>query len=160
VIAEDLGTISADVRELLRQLELPGMKVLLFAFGSDASHPYLPHNHPVRCVAYTGTHDNNTARGWFEEEASAEERTRLVRYLGGQVDAAEVHWSLIRLAMSSVAELVIVPVQDVLGLGSESRMNVPGSSQGNWRWRLADGQLSTSVLERWRGLTETYGRCP
>ena len=159
IIAEDLGLITPDVREIMHQFELPGMKVLLFAFGDDmATNPYIPHNLPRNCVAYTGTHDNNTIKGWFEKEATPEEKGRLFRYLGGKVSAEQLHWELIRLLMMSVAKTVIFPMQDVLGLGAEARMNQPSTLERNWQWRLSPDLLTTDLTEELRRMTETYGR--
>jgi len=159
IVAEDLGVITPDVREVMRHFRVPGMKVLLFAFGEDSPmHPYLPHTYEKNCVAYTGTHDNNTVRGWFENEATPRDRERLFRYLGGKVPSEGLHWELIRLAMMSIAERVILPVQDILGLGEEARMNRPGTPRGNWEWRLAPEELSTAVSERLKEATEISGR--
>lgn len=159
IIAEDLGLITPDVREVMGRFGFPGMRVLQFAFGEDfPNSPYLPHNYPRNCVAYTGTHDNNTLCGWFAEEATAAEKERLFRYLGRKVQQGELAWELVRLLMASVADGVVVPVQDLLGLGSEARMNRPASSRGNWRWRLKAGDLTQGLALRLRELTETYGR--
>jgi 4-alpha-glucanotransferase len=159
IIAEDLGVITPDVREFMERWSLPGMRVLLFAFGADMpTNPYAPHNHVRHCVVYTGTHDNNTVRGWFEQEATDEDRRRLFRYLGRTVTADEVAWEMIRLAMMSVADWVIVPMQDVLGLGAEARMNVPGTPTGNWEWRLRPHSLTPELARRLADMTETYGR--
>jgi 4-alpha-glucanotransferase len=158
LIAEDLGSVTPAVRELMRKFSLPGMKVLLFAFSGDTANPYLPHNHIPHCLLYTGTHDNNTVRGWFEGEASAEEKKNLFRYLGKELSAEEVPGEFIRLAMMSVANTVILPIQDLLGLGAESRMNIPSTTLGNWKWRLLPGQISTALADRLREMTEIYGR--
>ena len=159
LIAEDLGVITPDVREVMRHFELPGMKVLQFAFGEDKPlHPYLPHMYERNAVVYTGTHDNNTTRGWFEKEARPEDKERLFRYLGRKVPVQDIPWELIRLAMMSVADLAIIPVQDILGLGAEARMNRPGTGQGNWEWQLLPGQLTLAKAERLQTMTETYGR--
>jgi len=161
IIAEDLGVITQDVTDLMNHFQIPGMKVLLFAFGEDnPQHPYLPHNYPANCAVYTGTHDTNTARGWFEKEASDEERQRLCRYLEKEVKAEEVAWELIHLAIESVADLVIIPMQDILGLGEKARMNRPSSTYGNWGWRLLPEQLSAVVLHHLADDTRTYGRAP
>ena len=128
VVAEDLGMITPDVREVMDRFGLPGMKILMFGFNEEnPDHPYLPHTYKEYCVVYTGTHDNNTVRGWFENESSPEERQRLFRYLGREVPVDEVHWEMIRLAMLSAARWVTIPMQDVLGLGEEARMNNPPS---------------------------------
>jgi 4-alpha-glucanotransferase len=159
IVAEDLGLITPDVKEALQRLGFPGMKVLLFAFGEDhPMHPYLPHAYVKNCVVYTGTHDNNTARGWFEREASPDEKRRLFRYLGRTVSADEIHWELIRLAMLSAANLVIVPMQDILGLGEEARMNRPATTWGNWEWRLLPDQITPAVSAKLLEMTEIYGR--
>jgi 4-alpha-glucanotransferase len=109
-------------------------------------------------VVYTGTHDNNTSRGWFEKEAKPEEKRRLARYLGREIAAKEVHWELVRLAMMSVANTAIIPMQDILGLGEQSRMNRPAKKDGNWKWRLLPDQLTPSLAERLLEMTEIYGR--
>lgn len=159
IIAEDLGFITPDVKEARQRLGFPGMKVLLFAFGEDHPlHPYLPHMFEPNCVAYTGTHDNNTIRGWFEKEARPEEKRRLFRYLGRAVKTEEVHWELIRLALMSVAKTVILPLQDILGLGEDARMNRPATSLGNWEWRLLPGQITPEIKAKLLEMTETYGR--
>jgi len=159
IIAEDLGVITPDVKEVMGRFGMPGMKVLLFAFGEDLpANPYAPHNHIANCVLYPGTHDNNTVRGWFEGEASEEDKQRLSDYIGRPATAGEVHWELIRLAQMSVADLVIVPMQDVLGLGSSARMNLPATTEGNWRWRLLPDQLTPETAQRLRSMAEIYGR--
>lgn len=161
VIAEDLGFITPDVKKVMEHFAFPGMKVLLFAFGkNDPMHPYLPHTYEKNCVAYTGTHDNNTVRGWLKREAKHEDKRRIVRYLGRKVPEQEIHWEFIRLAMSSVANMVIIPMQDVLGLGEEARMNRPATSKGNWQWRLSPEQLTSSLTNRLLEITEIYGRAP
>jgi 4-alpha-glucanotransferase len=159
VIAEDLGLITPDVRDVMDHFQFPGMKVLLFAFGPDMPlNPYVPHNFSRNFVAYTGTHDINSVKGWFETEASADEKERLFRYLGRQVPADDLPQDLIRLLMMSVADTVIFPVQDVLGLGAEARMNFPSTREGNWEWRLSPELLTPQVRERLRGMTEIYNR--
>jgi 4-alpha-glucanotransferase len=159
IIAEDLGTITPEVREIIHRFDLPGMKVLLFAFGDDlATNPYVPHNVVRNSVIYTGTHDNNTARGWFEKEAGPEVKERLFAYLGRRISADEVHWELTRLAMMSVANLAIIPMQDILGLGEEGRMNRPAGGTRNWEWRLLPEQLTAEISEKLRQMTINYGR--
>jgi 4-alpha-glucanotransferase len=151
--------ITPDVREVMSRFDFPGMKILLFSFGPDMrNNPYIPHNLTRDCVAYTGTHDNNTARGWFEQEASPDDRQRLFRYLGREVSADEVAWELIRLLMISAANTVIFPMQDVLGLGADARMNTPATKECNWAWRCRPGQLTPDVAARLRELTELSGR--
>lgn len=143
----------------MQHFGFPGMKVLLFAFGGDvATNPYAPHNLVRNCVLYTGTHDNNTIRAWFEKELSKEDRQRLFQYLGREAPVEELNWELIRLAMMSVANVVIIPMQDVLGLGEEARMNRPATTHGNWRWRLLPGHPTAPLAERLRRITEIYGR--
>ena len=157
VIAEDLGVITPEVDALRLQFGFPGMKVLQFAFDGGATNPYLPHNYPdSRCVVYTGTHDNNTTLGWFHF-SPPERRVAVLRYLG-RAESAELHWDLIRLAFSSVACMAVIPLQDILGLGNEGRMNVPGRSQGNWCWRYQAGALNSALSDRLAELTRTYGR--
>lgn len=156
-VAEDLGVITDDVRELIRRYGLAAMNVLLFAFDTDNSC-YLPHNHERHSVVYTGTHDNNTVHGWFEGEADPTKRQRLERYVGHECDARSVNWDFVRLAMSSVADVSIVPMQDLLGLSGSARMNRPGTNGGNWQWRMRSGQASSEIASRMAALTATYGR--
>lgn len=157
IIAEDLGIITPEVIKLRDALGFPGMKILQFAFDSDAENLYLPHNFDsVNCVVFTGTHDNNTTCGWYLENASAETRARVKRY--AHTDAKEVHWDLIRLAFSSVAATALIPMQDVLGFGSDCRMNMPGTAQGNWAWRCADRFFGQDVAQKLRDEVEFYGR--
>lgn len=161
IIAEDLGIITEDVKEVMHQFGFPGMKVLLFAFGEDnPEHPYLPHNFVRNCVVYTGTHDNNTVVGWFDGEATADEKKRLFRYLGREVSRKEVSWELIRAAMMSISNATVFPVQDVLGLGKEARMNTPSTCEGNYRWRLLPGKLTPDLSKKLLDMTTTYGRAP
>ncbi len=159
IIAEDLGVITPDVREIMNHFGFPGMKVLLFAFGEDLpTHPYAPHNYIKDCVVYTGTHDNNTIKGWFKRDVSPEDRKRLFGYIGRKVTEKEIHWELIKLVMSSVADMVIIPMQDILGLGEKARTNLPASSKGNWRWRLLPETLSPIIKKRLSDMTRIYGR--
>jgi 4-alpha-glucanotransferase len=155
IVAEDLGIITPDVASLRDRFELPGMKVLQFAFGGGPDNPFLPHNHLARAIVYTGTHDNDTTRGWYAT-ASEQVHDHIRRYLG--TDAREIHWDFIRLALASVAEASVFPMQDVLGLGSEARMNTPGEVAGNWAWRFTWDQLRGEATERLRLLTELFGR--
>ncbi len=156
VIAEDLGMITDEVRELLAQTGYPGMKVLQFAFGGGSDNPYLPHNyaHP-NCVVYTGTHDNDTTRGWFAS-ISDKERQSVRQYLGDTT--SETTFALTRLALASIANTAIVPLQDVLDLGSEARMNVPGAVGGSWTWRMRADQLDPARADSLAELTQIYGR--
>lgn len=157
IIAEDLGLITPDVLELRDKLGLPGMKVLQFAFGGKPDDPYLPHNYEQRCVVYTGTHDNDTTRGWWQT-LPGHERSFAQLYLGR--DGSNISWDLIRLAMMSVAEMAIFPLQDILDLGSAARMNTPGRSAGNWTWRYTPDMLTAEVTERLKLFTGIYGRFP
>ena len=159
IIAEDLGFLSPRVKEVMQIFGFPGMKVLLFAFGEDnPTHPYLPYTYEKNSVVYTGTHDNNTARGWFEKEATPEEKERVLRYLGHKIPSKNIHWELIQLAMMSVANTALFPMQDILGLGQEARMNQPSSAEKNWEWRMLPEQLTSAPAEKLLELTETYGR--
>jgi len=165
-LAEDLGTVVAAARELRDRAGLPGMRVLQFAFGSGpGAEAERPHFHPRRCAVYTGTHDNDTARGWFHGRRPSHagsraelrrERERVLSYLG--TDGREIHWDFIRAALRSAAETAIVPLQDVLGLGSRARMNRPGTGEGNWEWRFAADDFGAAECDRLGELTETYGR--
>jgi 4-alpha-glucanotransferase len=135
IVVEDLGVITPDVEELRDGLGYPGMKVLQFAFGDDAENPYLPHNAIPNSMMYTGTHDNETSRGWYSG-LSVSERRHVARYL--RSSSASVHRDMIRAAWASVSVLACSPVQDLLNLDNDSRMNVPGEAKGNWGWRLRD----------------------
>ena len=160
VLAEDLGIITPAVEELRDRFDFPGMKILLFAFGGGPDHPYLPHNYPRNCLVYTGTHDNDTTLGWWAQ-ASEPERQAVARYLGYDTPDAipAVNWGLIRLALSSVANQAIIPLQDLLGLDNRARMNDPSVRAGNWRWRYeSSAQLTTALGDRLRALTELYNR--
>jgi 4-alpha-glucanotransferase len=159
IVAEDLGTISADVRETMQRYRLPGMRLLLFAFGEDFPNgAFLPHNHVKNCLVYTGTHDNNTVRGWFETEATAQTKANLMDYLGGQVPVGRLSWELVRLTMMSVADTAVIPMQDLLGLGAEGRMNNPSRPEANWCWRLAQDPVTPELTSRLRQMTRLYGR--
>jgi 4-alpha-glucanotransferase len=151
LIAENLGIITPAVERLRRQLGLPGMHVLHYAFDDGQQNPHRLENHEESGVVYTGTHDTDTARGWWDSISEDERRAT-------GLDPAEPHWSLIELAFSSPAGLAIAPMQDVLGLGSEARMNRPGTAQGNWRWRLEPGALTPELATRLRKATERSGR--
>ncbi|HUG15367.1 MAG TPA: 4-alpha-glucanotransferase [Thermomicrobiales bacterium] len=155
VVAEDLGMMTKDVDDLRESLGFPGMSVLQFAFGSGSDNLYLPHNLARNTVVYTGTHDNDTTVGWFD---SADDNTRdhARRYLG--VDGADVAWDLIQTVLASVAETAIVPLQDLLRLGTQARMNLPGRATGNWGWRMQPGALTDEMAERLAGLLVLYGR--
>lgn len=155
IIAEDLGLITPDVVALRKRFGLPGMLVLQFAFDGKSDNLYLPHNHAIDSVVYTGTHDNDTTLGWWQQ-AAAGERAHACAYL--DTDGAQIHWTLIRAALASVAAAAIIPLQDVLGLGSESRMNLPGQADGHWAWRFDWSQLGVEHAERLAALSKLYGR--
>lgn len=167
IIAEDLGFITPEVEKLRTDFNLPGMRILQFAFGTDPqADEFKPYNFVPNSVVYTGTHDNDTTVGWFtgagagdstrSEDEVDEERAFVLKYLG--TDGREIHWDFIRLAMSSVADTAIVPLQDVLGLGNEARMNVPARESGNWGWRFKAGQLKPEIRTRLAEMAEVYGR--
>jgi 4-alpha-glucanotransferase len=167
LIAEDLGLVTPEVTALRKALGLPGLKILQFAFGTDPQAPsFKPHNYERECVAYTGTHDNDTTVGWFFDtgerggtrspEQCETERRNALAYLG--TSGREIHWEMIRELFKSVANLAVVPVQDVLGLGSEARMNRPGTASGNWAWRMRPGAFDAAVLERLPELSRIYDR--
>ncbi|HLL81522.1 MAG TPA: 4-alpha-glucanotransferase, partial [Longimicrobium sp.] len=155
LIAEDLGLITPEVDALRESLGMPGIRVLQFAFGDDDKNPHLPANYEANTVAYTGTHDNDTSLGWYRG-ASEEDRAGLRRL----TDAPEraVHWGMMEVVFQSPAALAVVPLQDVLGLGSEDRMNVPGTSEGNWGWRFRSRDLTPALAERLSKLTHATGR--
>ncbi len=158
IIAEDLGQITPEVVELRRKFGFPGMKVLQFAFDSDPQNPYLPHNYQsIDSVVYTGTHDNDTTLGWFGgDQVSDETREKVKRYL--RTDSGWISHDLIRLALASVAAIAIFPMQDVLGFGNDCRMNTPGTSKGNWRWRCAPRFINREVARWLKDETEFYNR--
>lgn len=159
IIAEDLGYITPDVREMMGLFGFPGMRVLLFGFdGEIAENLHAPHNIGRNCVTYTGTHDNNTVRGWFEHEITDRQKDLLFRYIGGAVSAERVPGILVRLAMLSPAETVIIPMQDILGLGLEARMNRPATAKGNWEWRLRPEEMGEETMQEFAGMAEVYGR--
>ncbi|MDO8445940.1 MAG: 4-alpha-glucanotransferase [Deltaproteobacteria bacterium] len=158
-IAEDLGVITPDVREVMNTYEFPGMKLLIFAFGGDMpANPYIPHNITKNSVVYTGTHDNNTIRGWLSGEASHEDKIRIFKYMGKILGEESSHLDFIRHAMMSVANTSIIPMQDILGLGEEGRMNTPSVGDGNWRWRLRHKDITHSIKKELTEMTEIYGR--
>lgn len=155
VIAEDLGHITADVEALRDHFGYPGMKILHFAFGSGADNPYLPHNYTQNCVVYTGTHDNDTTVGWWQQ-LGAEERNAVARYLGREVDDPVAE--LLRLAAASVSRLCVFPLQDLLRLDSAARFNRPGAPDGNWQWRWQEDFLPRESRDFLRDLMNLYGR--
>lgn len=155
LVAEDLGIITPEVDDLRRGYGLPGMKILQFAFSGDADNPYLPFQHSRDSVVYTGTHDNDTTLGWYN---SLDDKTRsyVNEYLGRSIEI--MPWPLIRMALASRANMAIIPMQDVLCLGGEHRMNTPGTAEGNWNWRFSWGYLEPDLAERLRRQITLYGR--
>ena len=168
IIAEDLGVITPDVEALRDDFGFPGMRILQFAFGGDTKNIDLPHNYHRHVVVYTGTHDNDTTIGWFHTEPGEgstrdakqikREREFCKRYLN--TDGREIHWDFIRTVLASVANTALIPLQDVLGLGTEARMNLPASTSGNWAWRYQAGALTDDLRQRLKELTGLYGRIP
>lgn len=168
IIAEDLGVITPDVVQLRDHFGFPGMRILQFAFGGDSRAQDLPHNYVRNAAVYTGTHDNDTTVGWFSGDAGegstrdakqvARERGFCQKYLN--TNGAEIHWDFIRAVFASVAETAIIPLQDMLGLGNDARMNLPGSTEGNWAWRYPADALTDDVRDRLKEITELYGRGP
>jgi 4-alpha-glucanotransferase len=169
VIAEDLGVITPEVDALRDQFNLPGMRILQMAFGNDPkAAAYRPHHHIANSVVYTATHDHNTTMGWFtaapgtattqSHDVIDQERAHALQYVG--TDGQEIHWDFIRLALGSVAQRAVFPLQDVLGLGSEARTNCPGTLQGNWEWRFRASMLTPEIQARLHTLTHVYERRP
>jgi 4-alpha-glucanotransferase len=156
LIAEDLGEITEDVYDLRDEYQFPGMKILQFAFDSPLN-PFQPHHFPQNCVVYTGTHDNDSTRGWFNEQHEGI-KWNLGRYLNR--DLNDVTWSMIRLAWASAADYAIVPLQDILDLPTEARMNFPGKMAGNWRWRVLPGQFTDWMMDRLADMTQMFARIP
>jgi 4-alpha-glucanotransferase len=157
VWAEDLGLVTPQVEKLRDDFDFPGMKVLQFGFDdSGPENPYLPFNFPQNCVCYTGTHDNDTTIGWWTSLALPQKQ-QVLAYVGHD---GPLHWAMLRLAMSSIADSVVVPLQDVLGLGSDARMNSPGRAQGNWSWRYPADALTDELKGQLKLITTTYGRSP
>jgi 4-alpha-glucanotransferase len=155
-IAEDLGYITHEVHDLRKALDIPGMKVLQFGFGNRGAHIYLPHQFEPDAVVYSGTHDNDTTVGWWNSCATEEEKAAVSAYLGIREDG--VHWAFIRAALTSVANQSVIPVQDVLGLDSSARMNVPSQTTGNWSWRMQRGALTAPLAEKLAALVEVTDR--
>ena len=155
-IAEDLGYITKEVREMRKKLDIPGMKVMQFGFGDKGAHIYLPHLFTPDSVVYTGTHDNDTTVGWWNSNANDNEKQWAVEYLGRVDDG--IHWAFIRAAFASVALLAVIPVQDVLGLDTDARMNIPSKPGGNWSWRLSSGALTPELAQKLALLTEVTDR--
>ncbi len=158
IIAEDLGYVTDSVRKLVKDSGYPGMKVLEFAFDSREKSDYMPHNYERNCVVYTGTHDNDTIKGWYQSIVPAD-RQLSIDYMGNEkTELKDIHWDFIRLALSSVAQLAIIPIQDYLGLDTEARMNQPSTLGNNWKWRLLTGEITKELLNKMNKLTALYGR--
>ena len=156
-VAEDLGLITPDVDQLRYQFGFPGMRILQFGFGDRGAHNYLPHRYEPNTVVYTGTHDNNTTAGWWTHGANQREMEAVRTYTGITGDAPIV-WPLIRAASASVADSCIFPLQDVLELGSEARMNTPAEAADNWSWRFVAGAIRPEHAEQLAALTELTDR--
>ncbi|MCI0516100.1 4-alpha-glucanotransferase [candidate division KSB1 bacterium] len=156
IVAEDLGVITPEVESLRDKLDFPGMRVLQFAFSSDAQNRDLPHNYNPNCVVYSGTHDNDTAVAWYTRSGTPYEQDHFRRYVGR--DGQDVAWDLIRLGLSSVANMAIFPLQDIFSLGAEARMNYPSTSSGNWVWRFTPEMLREDIKNRLLEMVHLYGR--
>ncbi|RUR74817.1 4-alpha-glucanotransferase [Chlorogloeopsis fritschii PCC 9212] len=160
VMAEDLGIITPEVEELRDRFDFPGMRILQFAFSGDSENPYLPHHYVKNCVVYPGTHDNDTAIGWWQQ-ATPQEKQMVAKYLGyaSPEEIQEINWLFIRTALASVADLAIIPLQDILGLDGSGRMNDPSVNAGNWRWRYnSSQQLTPELSQRLLEMTQLYSR--
>ena len=160
IIAEDLGFLTPEVHEMLKESGFPGMKVLEFAFDDSENSDYLPHKYQENCIVYTGTHDNETLVGWYEN-MNRRNKSFAREYMGCRhTPKKEMHWEFIRLAMASPAKLAVIPVQDYLGLGAEARINEPSTLGKNWKWRLLPGEITGDVLKQCRRMAKLYGRLP
>jgi 4-alpha-glucanotransferase len=159
-VAEDLGIITDSVGALRDTFDFPGMAVLQFAFGGSPENKFLPHNHHPNLVAYTGTHDNNTIAGWWREDLSEQRKPFVQSYLNlpDESPGDAIHHQALRALMASVAARVVTPLQDVIGLGSEGRINTPGTEENNWTWRFTPDQISEEDEERLAEITHLYGR--
>jgi 4-alpha-glucanotransferase len=158
IVAEDLGLITEEVVDLRKSFNLPGMKILQFAFGDNYSNPYLPHNHDHHSVVYTGTHDNDTTIGWFDSLDDVS-KSHLVSYIDSKnFEPESILSSMIRMALASVCPLAILPMQDVLSLDSSHRMNVPGTAEGNWQWRFTWEQINPDLSSSYNNLLSIYDR--
>jgi 4-alpha-glucanotransferase len=158
LFAEDLGFITPDVRGLMQQFELPGMAVLQFGFNNPYGNVHCAHNIQTNTIVYTGTHDNNTSRGWFSKDLSKEQQKHVFAYIGHQVTANSAAKDLIRLAWQSPARVAIVPMQDLLNLDHKARMNFPGKASGNWGWRMKPNAISLKLVKELAEITHRYGR--
>lgn len=160
IIAEDLGFVTDSVEKLVKDTGFPGMKVLQFAFDSREESNYLPHCYPHNCVVYTGTHDNDTICGWYEA-LIPEDKQMAVNYMNSQrTPKSEIHWDFIRMALASVADLAVIPLQDYLGLDSRARLNTPSTLGKNWTWRMEKGAFTQEIVDKCRFMAQIYGRNP
>ena len=153
VIAEDLGFMTDTVKKLVEDSGFPGMKVIEFAFDSREDSDYLPHTYDKNCVVYTGTHDNETVRGWYEN-LNKDDKAKSIEYMNNKsTPLSEIHWDFIRLTMLSVADTCIIPIQDYLGLGNEARINTPSTIGNNWHWRMLEDEITDELVEKIKKLT-------
>ena len=159
IVVEDLGFITPEVGALRDHYNFPGMKILQFSFGGDPEEPFLPHNYQSNCIVYTGSHDNDTTKGWFKT-APKHEQEYCLKYLGRSRPRLDIAWELMRLGSASVAKMCIFPLQDMLSLDSRARMNVPGKASGNWGWRVSREQIAAADVKKLAEMTEMYGRAP
>lgn len=158
IIAEDLGFLTPSVRKLLEDTGFPGMKVLQFAFSASEVSNYLPYFYPHNCVVYTGTHDNDTTRGWYKTLDPADKKLTVDYMNNANTPEEDISWDFIRLALASVADLAVIPMQDYLGLGGEARINLPSTLGGNWTWRMKKRQFTSAIIKRCREMNQLYGR--
>ncbi|MDU6534705.1 MAG: 4-alpha-glucanotransferase, partial [Intestinibacter bartlettii] len=158
IIAEDLGFLTESVKKLLKDTDYPGMKILQFAFDSREESDYLPHNYNKNCVVYTGTHDNSTVRGWYKEIDDLDKKMCMDYINSDDSDEENISWDLICIAMRSVADTCVIPVQDFLGLDESARINIPSTLGNNWKWRMTLGCFSKELIDKIKRLTKIYGR--
>ena len=158
IIAEDLGFLTESVKKLLKDTDYPGMKILQFAFDSREESDYLPHNYNKNCVVYTGTHDNSTVRGWYKEIDDLDKKMCMDYINSDDSDEENISWNLICIAMRSVADTCVIPVQDFLGLDESARINTPSTLGDNWKWRMTLGCFSKELIDKIKRLTKIYGR--
>lgn len=158
IIVEDLGFITPAVRTFVDKLNLSGMRILQWAFSGDKSNPHSIKNHTARSVVYTGTHDNNTLKGWFENELTDEQKQTVLKAIHAKPNTKNIHWKLIEMAMASRAHLAIIPMQDLLGLGEDGRMNRPGTIEGNWNWQITAGSVTSAIAGKLRKTTQNTRR--
>ena len=158
IIAEDLGYLTDTVVKLVKDTGYPGMKIMQFAFDSREESNYLPHTYDKNCVVYTGTHDNDTIKGWYKTISDKDNEYSKIYLNTPNPDEENIHWDFIKATLATVANLAIIPIQDYLGLGSEARINVPSTLGTNWKWRLVKGDIDDELLEKIKKLTLVYER--